>query len=85
MFSKGCNCKQNDPPNKISKVQNPWLLAGCLPKAEKDTVEKFSGNASLLGPNSLGKTLQVIDTTLTGRKQIALEDSDLTKNRITKS
>ena len=33
----------------------PLVVAGCLPKAEKSTVEKFSENASLLGPNSLGK------------------------------
>ncbi len=33
----------------------------------------------MLGPNSLGKTLQVIESTLNGTKQIALEDSDLSK------
>ena len=57
----------------------PLIVAGCLPKAEKETVEKFTENASMLGPNSLGKTLQVIDTTLKGRRQIALEDTDLSK------
>ena len=48
-------------------------------KLKKINVEKFSENASLLGPNSLGKTLEVINSTLGGRKQIALEDSDLSK------
>ena len=57
----------------------PLIVAGCLPKAEKDNVEKFTENASLLGPNSLGKTLDVINSTLMGKKQIALEDSDLSK------
>ena len=33
----------------------------------------------MLGPNSLGKTLQIIDTTLKGAKQIFLEDSDVSK------
>ncbi len=55
------------------------MVAGCFPKAEKSTVEKFTENASLLGPNSLGMTLQVINSTLNGKKQIALEDSDLSK------
>jgi MiaB-like tRNA modifying enzyme len=50
-----------------------------LPKAEKTTVEKFSDNASMLGPNSLGKTLLVIESTLKGKKAIALEDTDLSK------
>jgi MiaB-like tRNA modifying enzyme len=62
-----------------SLKSKPLIVAGCLPKAEKDTVEKISEKASLLGPNSLGKTLQVINSTLDGRKQIALEDSDLSK------
>ena len=57
----------------------PLIVAGCLPKAEQSNVEKFIKNASLLGPNSLGKTLDVINSTLIGKKQIALEDSDLSK------
>ena len=57
----------------------PLVVAGCLPKAEKETVERFTENASLLGPNSLGKTLQVIDSTLRGKKIVSLEDSDLSK------
>ncbi len=78
-------CSVKDPTaNKMmyrinSLKSKPLIVAGCLPKAEKETVEKFSENASLLGPNSLGKTLQVIDSTLAGTKQIALEDSDLSK------
>ena len=57
----------------------PLVVAGCLPKAEQQTVEKFAENASLLGPNSIGKTLQVIKSTLDGQKIIALEDTDITK------
>ena len=57
----------------------PLVVAGCLPKAEQHTVEKFAENASLLGPNSIGKTLQVIKSTLDGQKIIALEDTDITK------
>src|ERR1700756_2737783 len=48
------------------------VVAGCLPKAEQATVEKFSPKASLLGPNSLGKTLEVIRSTLDGIKKIEL-------------
>lgn len=66
--------------HRIKKLKTkPLVVAGCLPKAEKESVEKFSENASLLGPNSLGKTLQVISTTLKGNKVIELEDSDLSK------
>lgn len=78
-----CSVKDATANKMIHRIKSlkskPLVVAGCLPKAEKDTVEKFTENASLLGPNSLGKTLQVIDSTLKGTKQIALEDSDLSK------
>ncbi|AFS81307.1 MiaB-like tRNA modifying enzyme [Candidatus Nitrosopumilus koreensis AR1] len=78
-----CSVKDATANKMIHRIKSlktkPLVVAGCLPKAEKETVERFSENASLLGPNSLGKTLQVIDSTLQGRKEIALEDSDLSK------
>ncbi len=78
-----CSVKDATANKMIHRIKSlntkPLIVAGCFPKAEKLTVEKFSGNASLLGPNSLGKTLQVITSTLKGTKQIALEDSDLSK------
>ena len=83
-----CSVKDATANKMIHRIKSlkskPLVVAGCLPKAEKETVEKFSGNASLLGPNSLGKTLQVIDTTLSGRKQVALQDSDVTKTGLPK-
>ena len=78
-----CSVKDSTANKMMHRIKSlktkPLIVAGCLPKAEKDAVEKFSENASLLGPNSLGKTLQVINSTLNGSKQIALEDSDLSK------
>jgi len=78
-----CSVKDSTANKMMYRINSlktkPLIVAGCLPKAEKETVEKFSENASLLGPNSLGKTLQVINSTLKGTKQIALEDSDLSK------
>jgi len=78
-----CSVKDSTANKMMYRIKSlkskPLIVAGCLPKAEKETVEKFSEHASLLGPNSLGKTLQVINSTLKGTKQIALEDSDLSK------
>jgi MiaB-like tRNA modifying enzyme len=78
-----CSVKDATANKMIHRIKSlktkPLIVAGCLPKAEKLTVEKFSENASMLGPNSLGKTLQVIDSTLKGTKLIALEDTDLSK------
>lgn len=78
-----CSVKDATANKMIHRIKSlkikPLIVAGCLPKAEQSTVEKFSENASMLGPNSLGKTLQVIDSTLKGTKLIALEDTDLSK------
>ncbi|MBS3922803.1 MAG: tRNA (N(6)-L-threonylcarbamoyladenosine(37)-C(2))-methylthiotransferase [Nitrosarchaeum sp.] len=78
-----CSVKDSTANKMMHRINSlkskPLVVAGCLPKAEQNTVEKITQKASLLGPNSLGKTLQVIDSTLRGVKQIALEDSDLSK------
>ena len=78
-----CSVKDATANKMIHRIKSlktkPLIVAGCLPKAEKETVEKFTENASLLGPNSLGQTLQVINSTLKGRKEVALEDSDRSK------
>jgi MiaB-like tRNA modifying enzyme len=66
--------------HRIKKLRtSPLVVAGCLPKAEQATVEKFSPKASLLGPNSLGKTLEVIQSTLDGIKTVELADTDISK------
>ena len=78
-----CSVKDTTANKMMYRIKSlktkPLIVAGCLPKAEQSNVEKFTENASLLGPNSLGKTLDVINSTLSGKKQIALEDSDLSK------
>ena len=78
-----CSVKDSTANKMMHRINSlkskPLIVAGCLPKAEKEAVEKFSKNASLLGPNSLGKTLQVINSTLGGQKLIALEDTDMSK------
>jgi MiaB-like tRNA modifying enzyme len=78
-----CSVKDATANKMIHRIKSlkskPLVVAGCLPKAEQITVEKFSEKASLLGPNSLGKTLQIIDSTLKGQKQIVLDDTDFSK------
>ena len=78
-----CSVKDATATKMVHRIKEssskPLVVAGCLPKAEPKTVEKFAENASLLGPNSIGKTLQVIQSTLNGKKMIELQDSDLTK------
>jgi len=83
-----CSVKDVTASRMIHRIKEsqskPLVVAGCLPKAERHTVEKFARNASLMGPNSIGKTLQVIETTLSGSKVVALEDTDVSKVGIPK-
>ena len=78
-----CSVKDATANKMIHRIKEssskPLVVAGCLPKAEQKTVEKFAENASLLGPNSIGKTLQVIKSTLDGKKMVELQDSDVSK------
>ena len=78
-----CSVKDATANKMIHRIKSlktkPLVVAGCLPKAERETVEKYTEKASLLGPNSLGRTLQVIDSTLRGEKFVALEDFDISK------
>ena len=78
-----CSVKDATATKMVHRIKEsnskPLVVAGCLPKAEQKTVEKFAQNASLLGPNSIGMTLQVIQSTLDGKKMIALDDSDVSK------
>ncbi|HJU14093.1 MAG TPA: tRNA (N(6)-L-threonylcarbamoyladenosine(37)-C(2))-methylthiotransferase [Candidatus Nitrosotalea sp.] len=78
-----CSVKDATADKMIHRIKTlkskPLIVAGCLPKAETSTVEKFSPKASLLGPNSIGKTLEVIDSALRGNRTIALDDSDISK------
>ena len=83
-----CSVKDVTATRMINRIKEsrskPLVVAGCLPKAERHTVEKFARNASMMGPNSIGKTLQVIETTLNGSKIVALDDTDLSKVGIPK-
>ena len=78
-----CSVKDATANRMIHRIKSlnskPLVVAGCLPKAEQKTVEKFAGNASMLGPNSIGQTLQVVNATLKGNTITALEDTDSSK------
>ena len=78
-----CSVKDATANKMIHRIKmlksKPLVVAGCLPKAEQTSVEKFSDGASMLGPNSIGKTLEIIDSTLNGNRQVILNDTDVSK------
>jgi threonylcarbamoyladenosine tRNA methylthiotransferase CDKAL1 len=78
-----CAVKDATEHRMISKIKKyskkPLIVAGCLPKTSEKLIESFSPNSSLLGPQSLDKTIDVVDACLNGKKIVALEDSMSTK------
>ena len=79
-----CAVKEATEHKMISKIkrysrEKPLVVAGCLPKTSKKLIESFSPSSSLMGPQSLDKTLQVVSGSLHGQKIVALEDSMSTK------
>ena len=73
-----CSVKDATADRMIHRIKSmgkrPLVVAGCMPKAERQTVERFAGGASLMGPASLGSTLKVVDSALGGSRLVALED-----------
>ena len=78
-----CSVKDATANRMIHRIKSlssgPLVVAGCLPKAEPKTVERFAPGASMMGPGSIGRTLQVVESALGGVRTVALEDTDLSK------
>ncbi len=65
--------------SELISTGKPLIVAGCLPKANKKLVETRFPQVSLMGPQSLDKTVEVVRKTVAGQKAIALQDSDTNK------
>jgi len=75
-----CSVKDATAKRMIHRIKSlnskPLIVAGCLPKAEERTVARFAPNASMMGPNSIGQTLLVADAALSGKRMLALKDTN---------
>ena len=91
-----CSVKDSTEHKMLHRIKQltvdnkPLLVAGCLTKTERKKIEKINPNVSLLGPNSLDKSVEAVDLTLSNNKMVFLDDSsaekvNLPKLRINKS
>jgi threonylcarbamoyladenosine tRNA methylthiotransferase CDKAL1 len=64
---------------ELTKAKKPTVLAGCLPKADRDRVENMFPSVSLLGPQSIDRTMDVVNSALAGNKIAILDDSPYNK------
>jgi MiaB-like tRNA modifying enzyme len=67
---------------RFTKSHKPLVVAGCLPKADRSRVEYLNPVASLMGPQSIDRTVEIVRSTLSGQRVIALEDSSFEKVNI---
>lgn len=59
----------------LTRTGKPLVVAGCLAKAEPDRIERLSPKASMLGPHTIDKTVEVVNAALNGNRSVALMDS----------
>jgi len=59
---------------ELMKLKRPLIIAGCMPKTERNIIEKINSNASLVGPNSLNKIPNAVKSTLSNKKVVFTDD-----------
>ena len=60
---------------ELAALRRPLIVAGCMPKAEKQLVEEVAPRASLMGPDDLLKVVEVVEATLEGGRVEVLDGS----------
>lgn len=59
---------------ELTELNKPLIIAGCMPKTEREIIEKINPEASMIGPDSIEKIVDVARATIQGRKVVFLED-----------
>ena len=83
-----CSVKDATEHRMLSRIKSltrsgtPLVIAGCLPKADRARVEALSPGASLLGPHSIDRVVEVACSMLSGTKLVVLDDSATDKINI---
>ena len=80
-----CSVKDSTEHKMLHRIKQltvdnkPLIVAGCLTKTERKKIESINPNVSLLGPNSLDKSVEAIDLTFSDNKAVFLDDSSAEK------
>tara|TARA_B100001179_G_scaffold161399_1_gene118264 strand:+ start:253 stop:1545 length:1293 start_codon:yes stop_codon:yes gene_type:complete len=64
---------------KLSETNSPLVVAGCMPKTQANEIKKLNPNASMMGPNSIDKISDIVNSTLQGNRVIELSTSNKPK------
>ncbi|MGE0243946.1 MAG: hypothetical protein AB7F53_09020, partial [Nitrososphaeraceae archaeon] len=69
---------------KLTSYSKPVIVAGCLTKTERKKIESISSDVSLLGPNSLDRSIESANLALLNKKTVFLENSSIEKINLPK-
>jgi MiaB-like tRNA modifying enzyme len=64
---------------ELQTLGKPLVVAGCMPKAEEKLITEIAPKASLMGPDSILKVVEVAEETLRGIRVRALDNMRLPK------
>ena len=67
---------------KLSESASPLVVAGCLPKADRLKVQAVNPFASLIGPGTVHKITEVVQSAVSGNTQTELGDNDRLPQKI---
>ena len=59
---------------ELQAAGKPLVVAGCMPKVERELVEELAPSASLMGPDNVLDVVEVVGESLKGVRVQALED-----------
>jgi MiaB-like tRNA modifying enzyme len=59
---------------ELTKLNKPLIVAGCMPKTDYKIIEKINPKASMLGPDSIEKIVNVACATIEGKKIVFLKN-----------
>jgi MiaB-like tRNA modifying enzyme len=59
---------------ELTELGKPLVVAGCMPKTEKNVIEKINSHASMIGPDSIEKIVDVVNAAIQGKKILFTED-----------
>lgn len=59
---------------KLTETNRYLIVAGCMTKTDRKTIEKINPNASMIGPDSIEKIVDVVNFMIQNKKVIFLGD-----------
>jgi len=68
----------------LTNTNKPLIIAGCLPAADERLVKSVNSRASIIGPNSIDKVVEVAHAAMSGKTVSRLKDSSIDKINLPK-